>query len=84
MKKLTLSLESLTVESFSPGSHALVKGTVKARELDSMACSHDCSDYTQADTCAVSFCTCVQSPCDMASRERTFVCCQGTANCPPG
>jgi len=80
MKKLMLSLDALAVESFSPGSHEQVSGTVKGREVF----SQECYNYTQDDTCLISNCSCVMAPCNMASRERTFVCCQGTANCPPG
>jgi hypothetical protein len=99
MKKLRLSLETLAVESFSPGGAGRVGGTVKARGDDPtstlvplpspncitlVGCSNECSNYTQDGSCALSLCTCVQHPCGMASAERTFVCCQGTANCPPG
>lgn len=66
MKKLTLQLDDLAVESFSPGGGADARGTVRAR-------GEGC---TQADTCLckTAYYHCGTGPATIHSCDYTEIC----------
>jgi hypothetical protein len=96
--KLKLSLDSLTVDSFTTDRTVVRFGTVRAHDnpTDFNACgiSNPCTTDGQAtinaalcqtagdDTIGGTTCGRTNICCGI-SRERTMACCQGTANCPP-
>lgn len=49
MKKLSLRVEDLTVESFRTSDSAAVRGTVQGHLDDSSACSYGSPEYTACD-----------------------------------
>jgi hypothetical protein len=73
MKKLTLQLDDLAVESFETGDGTHIRGTVRAFG-NSSDCSYGSPQYTQCDfTCVF---PCADSP------DCTPACPNGSAGCP--
>lgn len=89
MKKLKLVLDSLEVESFQTHRVTSLGRTVRGNEvldtLDAQECAQSlcsaCDGTIAAMTCQPWYGT---GYCCGISAARTQVCCQGTANCPPG
>lgn len=74
MKKLTLSVDALRVESFPTGeADAWQRGTVRGNASESTCAQRDCecTDHTEWDASCV---TCIDPTCDAA--------CHTQVNCP--